>query len=110
MQTLTSEPKRKRKIVKKDNFKSETISILNQWMMNHLSYPYPNKTDCEQLSALTDLSHKQIRVWCTNTRKRRLKVTRNDFTFNEYHSQIMKYEANNLYGKLLPSPRVLPLP
>lgn len=89
----------RRKIAKKENFKSEVISILNQWMMNHLSYPYPNKSDCEQITALTGLSAKQIRVWCTNTRKRRLNVTRNDFSFNAFHNQIMQHEAQNLYGK-----------
>lgn len=70
-------------------------------MMNHLSYPYPNKSDCEELEALTGLSHKQIRVWCTNTRKRRLNVSRSDYSFNSYHAQIMQHEANRLYGKLL---------
>ena len=69
--------------------------------MNHLSYPYPNKSDCDQISALTGLTHKQIRVWCTNTRKRRLGVNRNDFNFNASHNQIMQKEADTLYGEFL---------
>ncbi|CAI2364593.1 unnamed protein product [Moneuplotes crassus] len=71
--------KKPRKYTKKENFSSECLRVLNHWIDQNIDFPYPTQEQLEQLSMQTGLMEKQIRIWCTNTRKRRLKITREDY-------------------------------
>ncbi|GFH55132.1 hypothetical protein CTEN210_11608 [Chaetoceros tenuissimus] len=49
--------------------------ILNAWMIENKSHPFPTKTEINALCEQTDLSYSQVVNWTTNVRKRNLKAT-----------------------------------
>jgi hypothetical protein len=51
------------------NYSPKAIEIMNDWISNHLAYPYPNEEERIELCEATGLSRKQLRVWFINTRK-----------------------------------------
>mmetsp|Transcript_11623 Transcript_11623/g.13143 ORF Transcript_11623/g.13143 Transcript_11623/m.13143 type:complete len:164 (-) Transcript_11623:22-513(-) len=65
-----------RKYTRKENFANESLEVLEKWIESHKDFPYPTNEDLEYLSSITGLRTKQIRIWCTNTRKRKLNITR----------------------------------
>lgn len=44
------------------------MKILEGWLRGHDDYPYPTKQQFKELSKLTGMSNKQVRVWFTNYR------------------------------------------
>ena len=44
--------------------------VLEAWFFAHWDHPYPTESEMEALQSTTGLKLKQIRDWCTNTRKR----------------------------------------
>ena len=62
----------KQKCTRNENFSTETLAILDKWIEDNIEFPYPNIEDLQQLSVKTGLNTKQIRIWCTNTRKVRI--------------------------------------
>ncbi|CAI2374881.1 unnamed protein product [Moneuplotes crassus] len=69
--------------LKRPNFSSEIVKLLTKWVRDHPEYPYPNTKEFEILRDRTGLSEKQLRVWFTNTRKRKLKITRENFRMKQ---------------------------
>ncbi|CAI2384508.1 unnamed protein product [Moneuplotes crassus] len=59
------------------------LVVLNKWIEDHIEYPYPNSDEFKALSDQTGLDEKQVRIWFTNTRKRRLRITREEFKFKQ---------------------------
>uniref|UniRef100_A0AC35FSG5 Homeobox domain-containing protein n=1 Tax=Panagrolaimus sp. PS1159 TaxID=55785 RepID=A0AC35FSG5_9BILA len=48
----------------------ESAKPLQDWMKENLHHPYPTSEDILELSKKTGFSHKQIRNWFTNNRRR----------------------------------------
>ncbi|CAI2371329.1 unnamed protein product [Moneuplotes crassus] len=69
--------------LRRPNFSSEIVRLLNQWIQDNPEYPYPNPKEIEILCSQTGLTEKQLKVWFTNTRKRKLKITREAFRMKQ---------------------------
>jgi hypothetical protein len=52
---------------------SESKSILYNWFLTHVQYPYPTKQQKVELATQTYLSEKQVETWFTNMRLRHWK-------------------------------------
>ncbi|CAI2384795.1 unnamed protein product [Moneuplotes crassus] len=65
------------------HYTTEMLETLNKWIEDHPDYPYPNSIEFKTLSVETGLSERQVRVWFTNTRKRRLGITREEFRLKQ---------------------------
>ncbi|KAE9555303.1 hypothetical protein FO519_001462 [Halicephalobus sp. NKZ332] len=48
----------------------QTAKPLEDWMMNHLDYPYPTREDVDKLIKETGFDNTQVRGWFTNHRRR----------------------------------------
>uniref|UniRef100_A0AC34FSJ4 Homeobox domain-containing protein n=1 Tax=Panagrolaimus sp. ES5 TaxID=591445 RepID=A0AC34FSJ4_9BILA len=48
----------------------ESAKPLQEWMDQNIHHPYPTSADIQSLSKQTGFSHKQIRNWFTNNRRR----------------------------------------
>uniref|UniRef100_A0A914Z9U3 Homeobox domain-containing protein n=1 Tax=Panagrolaimus superbus TaxID=310955 RepID=A0A914Z9U3_9BILA len=48
----------------------QTAKPLREWWDKNITDPYPTKENIEKLSNATDFTHKQIRDWFTNRRRR----------------------------------------
>ncbi|CAI2374991.1 unnamed protein product [Moneuplotes crassus] len=59
-------------------FDHEAIEVMKEWLEENLSRPYVHKSDIKDLSKKSGLSKKQIMGWCTNVRRRRLTIIRDD--------------------------------
>ncbi|KAF5688598.1 monocarboxylate transporter [Fusarium denticulatum] len=55
----------------KTRFSSDSVRVLNNWLMNHTSHPYPTVADIERLQILSKLSKQQILNWFSNARRRK---------------------------------------
>lgn len=42
------------------------------WLSEHMHHPWPTKQEKKELCALSGLTPKQLRIWFTNNRKRKL--------------------------------------
>lgn len=49
--------------------------VLNNWMIEHKSHPFPSSTEIHELSMAAGLTYSQVVNWTTNVRKRNLKAT-----------------------------------
>ncbi|XP_050390430.2 uncharacterized protein LOC126809721 [Patella vulgata] len=59
----------------------ETIRMLSNWYDAHMTYPYPNDEDVEELATRGGITHGQVRKWLANKRVRSfntLSITGND--------------------------------
>jgi hypothetical protein len=54
---------------KRANYSREVTEILNNWLDEHIHYPYPAEDERIELCQRTGLSRKQLRVWFINARK-----------------------------------------
>jgi hypothetical protein len=54
-------------------FSPEQKQTLDEWYLQHLSHPFLESTDVEELSNATGLSSKQIRIYFVNKRSREKK-------------------------------------
>jgi hypothetical protein len=52
-------------------FSSDSVRVLNNWLMNHTDRPYPTVADIERLQKLSRLSKQQILTWFSNARRRK---------------------------------------
>lgn len=48
----------------------QTAKPLEDWMISHLSYPYPTREDVDKLMKETGFDNTQVRGWFTNHRRR----------------------------------------
>ncbi|EWY97521.1 hypothetical protein FOYG_02353 [Fusarium oxysporum NRRL 32931] len=55
----------------KTRFSSDSVRVLNNWLMNHTNRPYPTVADIERLQNLSKLSKQQILNWFSNARRRK---------------------------------------
>lgn len=62
--------------------------ILNEWLEEHIHYPYPAEDERIELCRSTGLTRKQIRVWFINARKVR-------FPFNHLNNRKLKPRLRN---------------
>ncbi len=53
------------------NFPPATIEILQQWLFEHASYPFPTDAEKTQLSERANITVKQVSDWFMNARRRR---------------------------------------
>ncbi|EGC39695.1 hypothetical protein DICPUDRAFT_24166, partial [Dictyostelium purpureum] len=49
---------------------TESKSILENWIKDHISHPYPTNEEKEDLQKVTGLTPNQISNWFINTRRR----------------------------------------
>eukprot|EP00345_Euplotes_harpa_P012558 CAMPEP_0168341750 /NCGR_PEP_ID=MMETSP0213-20121227/14914_1 /TAXON_ID=151035 /ORGANISM="Euplotes harpa, Strain FSP1.4" /LENGTH=176 /DNA_ID=CAMNT_0008348375 /DNA_START=233 /DNA_END=763 /DNA_ORIENTATION=+ len=61
-----------RRQVKRSKISKEAARVLSKWICAHKEYPYPLEDEFEELSAETGLPERQIRIWMTNYRNRKL--------------------------------------
>lgn len=54
------------------NFSKKTTSVLMNWLSDHIHHPWPTKQEKKELCRLSGLTPKQLRIWFTNNRKRKL--------------------------------------
>src|ERR1700761_1011728 len=51
---------------------SDQTAVLDAWLSEHKSYPYPAENDKVRLAAATGLSRKQVEHWFSRTRQRKI--------------------------------------
>ena len=39
------------------------VDVMNKWISDHITFPYPTSEELAELSEKTGLTPKQIRVW-----------------------------------------------
>lgn len=61
-----------RRGVKRATYSREVTHVLNEWLEEHIHYPYPAEDERIELCRSTGLTRKQIRVWFINARKVKL--------------------------------------
>mmetsp|Transcript_39058 Transcript_39058/g.44684 ORF Transcript_39058/g.44684 Transcript_39058/m.44684 type:complete len:150 (+) Transcript_39058:16-465(+) len=64
---------KKRKV--RTKISKAVAKLLYEWISSHEDYPYPSSNDLELLKQSTQLTEKQIRIWFTNYRNRKLSPT-----------------------------------
>ncbi|ABN66947.2 predicted protein [Scheffersomyces stipitis CBS 6054] len=64
-------PGNKRKT--RNNLPKEITYILLKWLNDHLSHPYPNSFEKNQLMMMTGLNQQQLSNWFINARRRKIK-------------------------------------
>ncbi|XP_063400093.1 uncharacterized protein LOC134684717 [Mytilus trossulus] len=72
---LTTEQQQKRQktdgcLSKPRKIKPEATQILTEWYDAHVTYPYPNDEEVQELENMTNLSAKQVKKWMANKRVR----------------------------------------
>jgi hypothetical protein len=67
-----------RKKTRKARFTSSQNDVLETWLTCHISYPYTQKKEKEDLAAATGLTVGQIQTWFARTRNRKLRPQIND--------------------------------
>ncbi|XP_076113598.1 uncharacterized protein LOC143081772 [Mytilus galloprovincialis] len=63
-------PKTDRCLPKTRQIKPEATQILTAWYDAHVTYPYPNDDEVEELANITNLTTKQVKKWMANKRVR----------------------------------------
>lgn len=77
---MTSPGASKRKT--RNNLPKETTYILISWLNDHLSHPYPNSFEKNQLMMATGLNHQQLLNWFINARRRKIKMLKEQKKLN----------------------------
>eukprot|EP00474_Spongospora_subterranea_P002448 CRZ02906.1 hypothetical protein [Spongospora subterranea] len=49
---------------------ASAVTVMQNWFMDHLNWPYPDDDDKKELAKITQLTLSQVVNWFTNTRKR----------------------------------------
>ena len=57
---------------KQSRFTEQQNAVLEDWLVAHILYPYPETADLESLATATHLSVHQVRLWFARTRQRKL--------------------------------------
>ncbi|KAI3378083.1 hypothetical protein SNEBB_009453 [Seison nebaliae] len=84
-----------------NNLTNESVQILTNWYNEHITDPYPNKIESDQLAELCRIDSKKVRCWFNNKRarnKRSNNVSNNQRKYNEHVNELELLEVN------LPSP------
>ncbi|CAG2226921.1 unnamed protein product [Mytilus edulis] len=63
-------PKTDKCLSRPRQIKPEDTQILTEWYDAHVTYPYPNDDEVEELLNITNLSAKQVKKWMANKRVR----------------------------------------
>ncbi|CCE81481.1 Piso0_002138 [Millerozyma farinosa CBS 7064] len=58
----------------RNNLPKETTYILIKWLNEHISHPYPNSFEKNQLMMSTGLNQQQLSNWFINARRRKIKI------------------------------------
>ncbi|CCE82413.1 Piso0_002138 [Millerozyma farinosa CBS 7064] len=58
----------------RNNLPKETTYILIKWLNEHISHPYPNSFEKNQLMMSTGLNQQQLSNWFINARRRKIKM------------------------------------
>ncbi|CAI2373694.1 unnamed protein product [Moneuplotes crassus] len=66
----------KKNKVRPANFSLEQKEVLYSWLENNIECPIPRNQELKNLAICSGLSHAQIKLWCTNVRRRNLVVIR----------------------------------
>ena len=53
-------------------FSLKTVQYLQKWLEGHKDNPYPSPSEKKVLCAQAKVSERQLNVWFTNARKRRM--------------------------------------
>jgi hypothetical protein len=73
VEILVSIKRGEKKGQSKNALDERTTAILNEWLKNHLTNPYPSTDDKLQLMNATGFTLIQLNNWFSNARRRKLK-------------------------------------
>lgn len=71
--TSSSPGKPLKKKARKTRFTGTQTDVLQTWLACHMSYPYPQRKEIEDLAEATGLTVGQIQAWFARTRQRKLR-------------------------------------